>query len=93
MAAGITAAVFDNFQMKVIYGGFSVAGVTGTKIEMTNWASVFMPASFMPAGFTCARHTPPRSSPRHLACTPGVHGHPARTHDAAPPAQRTRVTC
>ena len=59
VAAGITAAVFDNFQMKVNYGGFSVGGVTGTKIEMTNWASVFMPASFMPAGFTCARHTPP----------------------------------
>ena len=35
----------------------------------------------------------PRTSPRHLACTLGVHGHPARTHDAAPPAQRTRVTC
>jgi len=59
VATGITAAVFDNFQMKVNYGGFSVGGVTGTKIEMTNWASVFLPASFMPAGFTCARHTPP----------------------------------
>ena len=42
----------------------------------------------------CARPPyPPRTSPRHLACTPGVHGHPARTHDAAPPAQRTRATC
>ena len=35
----------------------------------------------------------PRTSPSHLACTPGVHGHPARTHDAAPPTQRTRATC
>ena len=59
VAEGITAAVFDNFQMKVNYGGFSVAGVTGTNIEMTNWESVFLPASCMPEGFTCARLTCP----------------------------------
>ena len=35
----------------------------------------------------------PRTSPSHLACTPGVHGHPTHTHDSAPPAQRARATC
>ena len=48
---GISAAVFDNFQMKVDYASFSVNGETGTKIEMTNWATVFLPAMAMPPGF------------------------------------------
>lgn len=51
VAEGITAAVFDNFMMKVNYGGYAVGGVVGTKIEMTNWASVFLPSLVMPAGF------------------------------------------
>jgi len=37
--------------------------------------------------------SPPHTSPRHLGCTPGVPGHPIRTHDAAPPAELTRATC
>jgi len=36
---------------------------------------------------------PPHTSPRHQGCIPGVFGNPTRTHDAAPPAQRTRATC
>ena len=36
---------------------------------------------------------PPHTSPRHQDCTPGEPDHPTRTHDAAPPAQRTRATC
>ena len=51
LVEGLTAAVFDNFQMNVNYAAFSVGGETGTKIAMTNWATVFLPASAMPAGF------------------------------------------
>ena len=51
VAEGITAAVFDNFMMNVDYTSFSQAGQAGHKIEMTNWASVFLPAAAMPADF------------------------------------------
>jgi len=51
VAKGITAAVFDNLMMRVNYKAFAVAGETGTQIEMTNWATVFLPALAMPSGF------------------------------------------
>ena len=52
VASGITAAVFDNFQMQANYKGYAVGGIVGEEIKMTNWASVFLPATVMPAGFT-----------------------------------------
>ena len=48
----ITAAVFDNLMMKVDYSAMMTGGMAGRKIEMTNWATVFMPASAMPSTFT-----------------------------------------
>ena len=48
---GITSAVFDNLMMKVAYSSFAANGESGTKIEMTNWASVLLPASTMPSTF------------------------------------------
>lgn len=50
VVAGITSAVFDNLNMKVDYSAASVDGVTGSRIEMTNWATVFLPALTMPGG-------------------------------------------
>eukprot|EP00964_Phaeocystis_antarctica_P165006 scaffold144214_cov332-Phaeocystis_antarctica.AAC.1 len=51
-ATGISAAVFDNLMMNVGYKSYATGGEAGRKIEMTNWASLFMPASAMPNGFT-----------------------------------------
>ena len=48
---GITAAVFDNLSMQAGYSSFMVDGKAGTRLEMTNWATVFLPATAMPAGF------------------------------------------
>lgn len=48
---GITAAVFDNLSMQAAYSSFSVDGEAGTRLEMTNWATVFLPAAAMPAAF------------------------------------------
>jgi hypothetical protein len=42
---GITAAVFDNLRMTVGYGSFATAQASGYAIDMTNWASVFLPSS------------------------------------------------
>ena len=47
----ITGAVFDNFQMRVGYSSYATANSAGRKIEMTNWATAFLPASAMPAAF------------------------------------------
>ena len=52
IAEGITAAVFDNLMMNVGYSSYAAGGVAGTKIEMTNWATLFLPACAMPNGFT-----------------------------------------
>ena len=48
---GISAAVFDNLAIRVDYGSYATANRAGRKIEMTNWASLFLPASAMPASF------------------------------------------
>ena len=50
VVGGITSAVFDNLMMKVGYSTMSVGGETGSKIEMTNWATVFLPETAMPGG-------------------------------------------
>ena len=52
MAEGLTAAVFDNLQMKVGYSGYATSNSDGRKIEMTNWATIFLPAATMPPTFT-----------------------------------------
>ena len=48
---GITAAVFDNFCMQVGYSSYATSGEAGYRLEMTNWATVFLPAAAMPNGF------------------------------------------
>lgn len=47
---GLTAAVFDNFQMKVGYGSYATQESKARTFEMTNWASVFLPATAAPGG-------------------------------------------
>ena len=51
-ASGISAAVFDNFSMQVGYASFATSDVTknGYKLDMTNWASVLIPAAAVPGG-------------------------------------------
>ena len=51
-ASGITAAVFDNFMMKVGYKSFATDGQAGYQLTMTNWATAFLPALAVPAGFS-----------------------------------------
>ena len=42
---GISAAIFDNFTIKVGYGSYATIDKKGEKFDMTNWASVDLPAS------------------------------------------------
>ena len=49
---GISAAVFDNLLIKVDYGSYATTDRGGRKIEMTNWASAFLPATAMPGPFS-----------------------------------------
>ena len=51
LAEGLTAAVFDNFQMNVCYSSYATSDSSGSKIQMTNWATVFLPRAAMPAAF------------------------------------------
>ena len=48
---GITAAVFDNLSIQVNYSSYMTGGESGTKLEMTNWATMFLPNSAMPNGY------------------------------------------
>jgi hypothetical protein len=50
-AEGISAAVFDNLMMNVGYSSFATGGQAGIKIEMTNWATLFLPAAAMPTAY------------------------------------------
>ena len=52
VAEGLTAAVFDNLMMNVGYSSHATSDSGGRKIEMTNWATVFLPAATMPPSFT-----------------------------------------
>ena len=47
----MTAAVFDNFMMKIGYGSFATQEFKARTFQMTNWASVFLPAQSVPAPF------------------------------------------
>ena len=47
---GITAAVFENLRMTVGYGSFATTQASGYAIDMTNWATVFLPAMAAPKG-------------------------------------------
>ena len=51
-AGGISAAVFDNFTIQVGYESKSSADAerNGYRLDMTNWASVLLPATSVPAG-------------------------------------------
>jgi hypothetical protein len=51
-ARGMTAAVFDNFMMKVGYGSYGTQESSAHTIEMTNWATVFLPTLAVPADFS-----------------------------------------
>ena len=51
-AGGMSAAVFDNFMMKVGYSSFSTEGEAGYQLKMTNWATAFLPALAVPADFS-----------------------------------------
>ena len=48
---GITAAVFDNLSIQVNYSSYMTKGESGHRIEMTNWATMFLPNRAMPKGF------------------------------------------
>ena len=50
-AEGISAAVFDNLMMNVGYKSYATGGQAGVKIEMTNWATVFLPRAAMPTAY------------------------------------------
>ena len=51
-AGGISAAVFDNFSMQVGYSSYATSDASkkGYKLDMTNWASVLIPAAAVPGG-------------------------------------------
>ena len=50
-AAGMTAAVFDNFMMNIGYGSYSTKGQAGYQLQMTNWATAVLPAAAVPPHF------------------------------------------
>ena len=50
-AGGMSAAVFDNFMMKIGYGSYATEGQAGYQLHMTNWATAFIPATAVPANF------------------------------------------
>ena len=47
---GLTGAVFDNFQMNIGYGSYATQESKARIFQMTNWASVFLPAATAPGG-------------------------------------------
>ena len=49
-ASGLTAAVFDNFTLQCGYGSYYTMDSSGYRMDMTNWASVSLPASAVPGG-------------------------------------------
>ena len=50
-AAGMTAAVFDNFMMNVAYGSYATVDSAGKQLKMTNWATALLPAAAMPSNW------------------------------------------
>ena len=55
VAMGISAAVFDNYMIKVGYGSYHTVDSHGHKHEMTNWASAALPQSTIPISFDIAK--------------------------------------
>lgn len=55
VARGISAAVFDNFMMRIGYGSYSTSDSSGSRLEMTNWATAFIPAIAVPGDFSIDR--------------------------------------
>jgi hypothetical protein len=55
MLVGVTAKVFDNLTMHIDYHSFSSEGVTGTKLDMTNWITVPIPKKLVAPGFDAGR--------------------------------------
>ena len=51
-AAEMTAAVFDNFEIRVGYGSYATADSSAFRMTMTNWATAFLPALAVPAGLS-----------------------------------------
>ena len=51
-ARGMTAAVFDNFMIKVGYGSYATVESSARKFEMTNWATAFLPSQAVPPNFS-----------------------------------------
>ena len=49
-ADGLSAACFDNFTMQVGYGSYATVDSSGYRLDMTNWASLSLPAAAIPAG-------------------------------------------
>ena len=48
MVPGVMVTCFDNLTMNVAYKAMSVGGVTGEKLDMTNWFAVSIPRSLAP---------------------------------------------
>jgi hypothetical protein len=51
-ATGMSAAVFDNFMIRVGYGSYATHESSARTFQMTNWATAFLPANVLPAGFS-----------------------------------------
>lgn len=48
--SGISGAVFDNYRHASGHGSYSTTDSSGYTIDMTNWATVFLPATAAPGG-------------------------------------------
>lgn len=51
-APGITAAVFDNFCMKIGYSSYHTTEAHGRRLDMTNWATVYLPPAIVAPNFS-----------------------------------------
>lgn len=54
-AQGMTAAVFDNFMIRVGYGSYATQESSATTFSMTNWATAFLPANSVPPDLSIDR--------------------------------------
>jgi len=50
VAEGMSGAAFDNFRHASNHGAYSTTDSTGSTLDMTNWATIFIPASAVPGG-------------------------------------------
>lgn len=54
VASALTGACFDNFTIKVGYGSYATVDRHGERFDMTNWASVSLPATAVPRTLSLA---------------------------------------